>query len=85
MNHATIKLGDYTIPLIGVDRTAAQEKCDRCGNTFSIQEVEIIVGQVLCSDCIVKRVRTQLEACKEYGYPSWYYPKKRHVSEDGQT
>ena len=54
VKHATIKLGDYTIPLIGVDRTATLEECDLCHDIFSIQAVWLTGTQILCEKCYVE-------------------------------
>jgi hypothetical protein len=51
MEHATIKLGEYTIPLIGLPVSCVRETCDRCKKEFHIQEVEFIEYGILCFDC----------------------------------
>lgn len=51
MKHATIKLGDYDIPLIGVSGGATLEECDCCHDIFSIQVIELCWTQFLCPKC----------------------------------
>ena len=52
MNHATITVGEYTIPLIGLPTTCVRETCDRCKKDFHIQEVEFVDDQILCFECL---------------------------------
>ncbi len=51
--HATIKLGDFTIPLIGIPETATLDTCDLCHDVFSIHDLEIneAGNQLLCPKC----------------------------------
>lgn len=51
MKHATFKLGDCTITLIGVDADATLEECDLCHDIFGIQQIELIDKQFLCVKC----------------------------------
>lgn len=58
MNHATITLGEYTIPLIGVEQFGTLEDCDLCHDTFSIQVIELTGTQFLCPHCNSKPKET---------------------------
>jgi hypothetical protein len=52
--HATVKIGDYTIPLIGIPTEATDETCQRCGHTMHLSEAQIDQdGKVVCKDCIM--------------------------------
>lgn len=47
--HATVKIGDYTIPLIGVPESASLEECDLCHDTFPLRVMVLSeAGQLLC-------------------------------------
>jgi hypothetical protein len=77
VKHAIIKLGDYTIPLIGVDQNATLEQCDLCHDIFSIQAVCLTGTQILCAKCQrVTRVRNQIKSSSEHDFPSWYFPRR---------
>lgn len=49
--HATIKLGGYDIPLIGIQPDATLQECAACNDVFSIQDVELVETQFLCKKC----------------------------------
>ena len=52
--HATVRIGGYTIPLIGIDRFATQGHCDGCKDgPIHIQELEwnLAGNQLLCWKC----------------------------------
>jgi len=53
-NHATVRLGSYTIPLIGIDPAATREQCDRCHDRFHFQSVQLnpAGNQWLCEKCM---------------------------------
>lgn len=51
MKHATVKIGDYTIPLIGVDKSSTEDKCDLCGDIFHISSLIFTGQQFLCERC----------------------------------
>lgn len=52
MNHATVKLGDYTCPLIGIPVSATEEKCDGCGGIRHIRLVRLQPdGKFQCYIC----------------------------------
>lgn len=49
--HATVKIGEYIIPLIGIPLSATEMECDLCHDIFHITEVELNEAgtQFLCS------------------------------------
>jgi hypothetical protein len=49
--HAIIKFGGFSIPLIGIPKDAALEDCDCCGDAFYIGDVEWNGRQYLCKKC----------------------------------
>lgn len=51
MNHATVKLGDYTCPLIGIPVSATEDECDLCWDIFHISDLTITGTQFLCKKC----------------------------------
>jgi len=52
MNHATVKLGDYLIALIGIPEDAALEQCDLCHDLFPLWEITISLhGLFFCEHC----------------------------------
>ena len=40
-DHAHVKIGDYDIPLIGVDRSATTYQCDGCGENKEVWEIHL--------------------------------------------
>lgn len=49
---ATVKIGEYEIPLIGIPDSATQQKCSICGKSFHISEIKIEMnGEPKCSQC----------------------------------
>lgn len=53
--HATVKIGDYTIPLIGVDSSATQQKCCKCGQSFHLSDIVLdMLGNPVCHECAPK-------------------------------
>lgn len=57
MKHATVKIGDYTIPLIGIGESATQDNCDKCGTLIHITELQFQADGVtlLCKKCGKKK------------------------------
>jgi hypothetical protein len=51
MKHATLKLGEYEIPLIGLAEDCVNEICDMCKFQFHIQNIECIDDKILCFKC----------------------------------
>jgi len=51
--HATVKVGEYTVPLIGVPEDATQQECETCGQSFHISEIELAAnGKACCKRCL---------------------------------
>lgn len=49
--HATVRVGGYKIPLIGIDRDASQQECEACHESFHLLEVGLCDGKFLCITC----------------------------------
>lgn len=55
MKHATVKLGDYTVPLIGIDENATKEQCDECKKVKHLSTIRITdQGRFQCLICQAK-------------------------------
>lgn len=53
--HATVPLGEYLVPLIGVSPDATQETCARCGQKQHLKDMTLDArGQPLCAECLKK-------------------------------
>lgn len=57
--HATVKIGEYIIPLIGIDPAATEETCDNCGLTAHITQFVISRGSgIVCrndKECLKRK------------------------------
>jgi hypothetical protein len=51
IKHATIQIGEFTVPLIGVDGEAVLETCDLCHDVYGLQQIELTGTQFLCIRC----------------------------------
>ena len=52
MDYATVRLGEYEVPLIGIPRTATEEKCSKCGLTFHLADVSMDENMnPVCKSC----------------------------------
>ncbi len=51
MKHATIKFGEYEIPLIGLPPSSTEEDCQQCKKRFHLQEIELVHTKFLCNEC----------------------------------
>ena len=50
--HATVQREGYTVPLIGIPKTAVLQECDCCHEENPLAEVELQpAGQMLCTKC----------------------------------
>lgn len=51
--HASVRIGDWKIPLIGIDPEATSYICDLCGKRVEIEEIKINESgnQFLCKRC----------------------------------
>lgn len=56
MTHATVRLGDYRVPLIGVNQSATEEKCDKCKRVFHLSEVKLDHDRFMCWSCRMKEI-----------------------------
>jgi hypothetical protein len=54
MKYADVKIGEYTIPLIGIPASASQEKCDQCRKPMPLREAIITQDgkRVVCAGCL---------------------------------
>jgi hypothetical protein len=48
---ASVRLGSYRIPLLGVPESATLQECDLCHDLFHLLDVELIDIQILCLKC----------------------------------
>lgn len=49
--HAQVPRDGYVVPIIGIPEDAALERCDLCGNVFSLWTVKWTGRQMLCKKC----------------------------------
>lgn len=50
---ATVPVGEYTVPLIGVPKEATQEKCSQCGAPLHIKDTVLNAkGEPCCATCV---------------------------------
>lgn len=53
--HATVKIGEYTIPLIGIPESSTQQKCFGCGKSFHLSDIKLDKkGNPYCPECLPK-------------------------------
>lgn len=52
MKHATVKIDNMEIPLIGIPKDSSDEICDRCHKSFHIQDIILTDSQFLCKVCM---------------------------------
>lgn len=53
MKHASVKLGEYTVPLIGIPVNATQQKCSGCGKEFHLSDITLDKnGNPFCPKCL---------------------------------
>ena len=50
-DHATVQREGFTVPLIGIPPSAMLEECDCCHDQFSIRDMQLCDGQMLCPKC----------------------------------
>jgi hypothetical protein len=62
MNHATVRIAGYDLPLIGIDASATEERCDKCKRLFHLSEVKIDGDRFMCWSC---RMREMIYAKEE--------------------
>ena len=51
MEHATVRVDNYEIPLIGIAPDETKETCDECKKKFHLQDIEIVGTKFLCGEC----------------------------------
>ncbi len=50
--HATVKNGEYTIPLIGIAPAATKEICSKCGKEVHLSQITFNEkSEPVCSGC----------------------------------
>jgi len=49
--HPTVKIGEYTIPLIGLPRDATLQECESCHRQFYIGDIIFTGKKFLCVRC----------------------------------
>jgi hypothetical protein len=49
--HATVKIGDYEIPLIGIEECHGLETCDCCGYEYGFDKIFFTGRGFLCFKC----------------------------------
>lgn len=49
--HAEVKIGEYTIPLIGIPEDATKDECDLCHKKFYIGDLHLAGGYFYCEPC----------------------------------
>ena len=55
VEHATVRVGEYVVPLIGVPKEATQEKCSHCGSMCHLADMALDAkGQPCCQTCLSK-------------------------------
>lgn len=53
--YATVRLGEYTVPLIGIPKEATQEKCSRCGSPLHLADTVLDAkGHPCCKSCLAE-------------------------------
>ncbi len=52
MKHATVRIGEYTVPLIGVPKNASRDECSKCKRMFYIGDLIADANfKLLCKTC----------------------------------
>lgn len=60
MKHATVKIGNYTVPLIGIPKSATDETCELCGDVMHMSESTFQDGKMLCKTCVDKNIKNNI-------------------------
>jgi len=64
--HATVKVGGYEVPLIGVPVDATQQECSRCGKSVYILLAKLDYhGQPICLWCEHLEIMASMDAHSE--------------------
>ena len=57
MTHATVRIAGYNLPLIGIDQSATEEKCDGCKRVFHLSEVMLDEqARFMCWSCRMREM-----------------------------
>lgn len=54
MKHATVRIDDMEIPLIGIPKDEVFETCDKCRKHFHLQDIVLTDTTFLCKICYVR-------------------------------
>ena len=65
MKHATVKLGEHQIPLIGVPPDATDQKCEKCGKVVHLSDSNLQGNKFLCGECLKQAGQKQVSANNE--------------------
>jgi hypothetical protein len=69
VKHATVRLGEYTVPLIGVPEDATLETCDTCKKKFNLRVIVLDEhGVPKCPKCLKLSPATAKSEAKCLGY-----------------
>lgn len=49
--HATVRIGEYVIPLIGIHEDATQSECESCGRMTHISDLKLVGDRFVCERC----------------------------------
>jgi hypothetical protein len=50
VKYATVKLGEYTVPLLGIPQEATEEVCSKCGRTRHLTDISFDGKRFLCRE-----------------------------------
>ena len=65
MKHATVRIGEYVIPLIGVPTDATQQECANCKKSFHLSDVMLDVnGTPFCKKCLAEAEKNPTNSIK---------------------
>ena len=57
--HATVKIGEFTVPLIGIKEDATQQECVKCKRSFHLSDITLNdQGEPHCKECIQQTNQT---------------------------
>lgn len=56
MKHATVRIDNMEIPLIGIPNAEVHETCDKCHGQFHLQDIVLTEVGFLCKVCLYATV-----------------------------
>ena len=56
MKHATVRIDNMEIPLIGIPKDEVYEQCDRCKASKHLQDIVLTDSGFLCNVCLYATV-----------------------------